>query len=72
MFTRVCRYLVLIVLACSANWVEAGMSQLVSNGDFEAGSLLGWSKVDSGSGSWYVDAPGTTTMGEPKRGLWVS
>jgi hypothetical protein len=41
------------------------------NGDFEAGSLAGWTVTDQagGSGSWFADAPGTTT---PLSGMTTS
>jgi hypothetical protein len=47
----------------SASVASAGPIQLITNGDFEAGSLVGWTVTDQagGSGSWFWDAPGTTT-----------
>lgn len=51
--------LALGVGACgSAHAVE-----LLTNGDFETGTLAGWTVTDlaGGSGTWYVDTPGTTT-----------
>lgn len=34
---------------------------VLTNGDFESGSLLGWTVTDQSNGSWFADTPGTTT-----------
>lgn len=46
-----------------ASAVSAAPIQLITNGDFEAGSLTGWtvSNLAGGSGDWYFDVPGTST-----------
>ena len=53
----------------SASVASAGPIQLITNGDFEAGSLAGWTVTDraGGSGTWSWDSPGTTTplSGQP-------
>jgi hypothetical protein len=43
--------------------VRPAAGALLTNGDFEAGSLAGWTVTDqaSGSGSWFAAVPGTPT-----------
>lgn len=36
-------------------------TNLIANGNFETGSIVGWTLADSGSGSWYVIANGANT-----------
>ncbi len=36
-------------------------ANLITNGDFETGTLAGWTLADSGSGSWYVIGNGAPT-----------
>ncbi len=37
--------------------------ELLTNGDFEAGTFAGWTVTNlaGGSGNWFIDTPGTTT-----------
>jgi hypothetical protein len=41
----------------------AQATQLLTNGDFETGNFSGWTVTDlaGSSGSWFIDAPGSTT-----------
>ena len=50
---------------------QPATAAVLTNGDFESGSLSGWTVTDQagGSGSWFADAPGTTT---PFSGLSTS
>jgi hypothetical protein len=43
--------------------VQPAAGALLTNRDFEAGSLAGWTVTNQagGSGSWFADVPGTTT-----------
>ena len=49
-----------LLITCSAN---AAPTELIVNGDFETGDFTGWTSTDlpGGTGSWFVDTPGTTT-----------
>lgn len=40
----------------------AASTNLIANGDFETGTLAGWTLADSGSGSWYVIGNGAGTQ----------
>jgi hypothetical protein len=56
-----------VLLAVTA---PAAAANLITNGDFEIGTLDGWTLSDSGSGSWYVIGNGGDTalkgFGTPK------
>jgi hypothetical protein len=72
-----------IVLTLLATVVQPahGAIELLSNGNFEAGALTGWSVSNQagGSGTWYIDTPGTTTplsgqttIGNASGGSWYA
>ena len=58
----------LAVVVTSATLAAAAPIELVANGDFETGSLTGWTVTDQagGSGTWFIGTPGSTT---PMSGL---
>jgi len=53
----------LAVVITSASLAVAAPIELVTNGNFETGSLTGWTVTNQpgGSGSWYIDTPGSDT-----------
>jgi hypothetical protein len=58
----ICLAFALLTLGISAK-VNAAPTELITNGGFETGAFTGWTVTDQagGSGSWFVDTPGTWT-----------
>ena len=57
----ICFVLALLMFVSLAK-VNANPSEIIINGDFETGTFAGWTVTDlPGSGSWFIDTPGSTT-----------
>jgi hypothetical protein len=59
---RLSTFIIAAALA-SATVTEAATIELITNGDFESGTFVGWTVTDlaGGTGSWFIDTPGSTT-----------
>lgn len=67
MHSRIKKMACCFALAATFGLVSApsfgAVIQLLSNGDFEAGTFAGWTVTNlaGGSGDWFIDTPGTTS-----------
>lgn len=63
MFRKSATTLAMTAVLGLAGMQSAGAVELLTNGNFEAGSFAGWTVTDlaGGSGTWFIDTPGTTT-----------
>lgn len=65
----------LSVLILLPSVASASAIELITNGDFETGTFVGWTVNNQGNGNWFIDAPGTgtpvsnhPTLGTPANG----